>query len=119
MQGLIDAHVHMLFGGLTMQQIDLRQVTSKAGFVSAVKTAAGELTKPINNVHARVSRSFIEHQHSRPTLCKDKLNRHKLKTNAVIVLLRCLLILLLSSRLYLLVPAMLEHVPAVSCHVSM
>ena len=42
MQGLIDAHVHMIFGGLTLQQIDLRYVTSKAAFISEVQKAAGE-----------------------------------------------------------------------------
>lgn len=101
-----------------MQQIDLRQVTSKAGFVAAVKTAAGELTNPIDVVHARSS-LITEHRQSRPTLCIDKLNRHKLETNAAIVLLRCLLILLLFSCVYLLIPAKLEHVPAASCHVSL
>ena len=43
LQGLIDAHVHMLFGGLTLQQIDLRYVTSKAEFISEVQKAAGEI----------------------------------------------------------------------------
>lgn len=42
LQGLVDAHVHILFGGCTLQQIDLRYVTSKTGFVLEVQKAAGE-----------------------------------------------------------------------------
>ncbi len=42
-QGLIDAHVHMLIGGSSLQQIDLRGIASKAAFVAAVKDAAGGL----------------------------------------------------------------------------
>ena len=34
----------MLFGGLTLQQIDLRYVTSKAEFIFEVLKAAGEIT---------------------------------------------------------------------------
>lgn len=37
--GLIDAHVHMLFGGSTLQQIDLRNVRSKEDFAAAVQQA--------------------------------------------------------------------------------
>ncbi len=42
-QGLIDAHVHMLIGGSSLQQIDLRGIASKADFVAAVQDAAGGL----------------------------------------------------------------------------
>ena len=34
----------MLFGGLTLQQIDLRYVTSKAEFIVEVQKAAGAIT---------------------------------------------------------------------------
>jgi len=42
-QGLIDAHVHMLIGGASLHQIDLRGIASKADFVAAVQDAAGGL----------------------------------------------------------------------------
>ncbi|DBA82929.1 TPA: hypothetical protein ACH3X1_006715 [Trebouxia sp. C0004] len=38
--GLIDAHVHMLIGGSSLQQINLRGIASKADFVAAVQDAA-------------------------------------------------------------------------------
>ncbi|KAL0040184.1 hypothetical protein WJX79_010529 [Trebouxia sp. C0005] len=40
--GLIDAHVHMLIGGSSLQQIDLRGIANKADFVAAVQDAAVE-----------------------------------------------------------------------------
>ena len=42
-QGLIDAHVHMLIGGSSLHQIDLRGIASKADFVAAIQDAAGGL----------------------------------------------------------------------------
>ena len=41
LQGLVDAHVHIMAGGLTLQRVDLRAVDSKYGFAAAVKTAVG------------------------------------------------------------------------------
>ena len=40
----MDAHVHIMAGGLTLQRIDLRAVKSKAAFVAAVQSAAGQFT---------------------------------------------------------------------------
>lgn len=37
--GFVDAHVHFLTGGLTLRQLDLRRVASKAEFVAAVRAA--------------------------------------------------------------------------------
>lgn len=42
MQGLVDAHVHIMAGGLTLQRVDLRGVNSKEGFEAAVKAAVGK-----------------------------------------------------------------------------
>ena len=37
----MDAHVHIMAGGLTLQRVDLRAVDSKYGFAAAVKTVVG------------------------------------------------------------------------------
>lgn len=42
LQGLIDAHVHLLGGGQTLSWVDLSQVTSREQFASSVKAAAGQ-----------------------------------------------------------------------------
>lgn len=42
MQGLVDSHIHMMAGGLTLQRVDLRGTDSKAKLIAAVKSAAGE-----------------------------------------------------------------------------
>lgn len=39
--GLIDAHVHYILGGLTLQQLDLRSVASKEQFQAAMQAHAG------------------------------------------------------------------------------
>ena len=51
-QGLIDAHVHMLIGGSSLQQIDLRGIASKADFVAAVQNAAGGLAVLCSILHS-------------------------------------------------------------------
>ena len=50
LQGLVDAHVHILFGGCSLQQIDLRYVTSKADFILEVQKAAGEVSVLVSGV---------------------------------------------------------------------
>ena len=51
-QGLIDAHVHMLIGGSSLQQIDLRGIASKADFVAAVQNVAGGLAVLCSILHS-------------------------------------------------------------------
>ena len=51
-QGLIDAHVHMLIGGSSLQQIDLRGIASKADFMAAVQNAAGGLAVLCSILHS-------------------------------------------------------------------
>jgi predicted amidohydrolase YtcJ len=41
-QGLIDAHVHLLGGGQTLSWVDLRHANSKAAVAEAVKAAVGQ-----------------------------------------------------------------------------
>lgn len=45
MQGLIDAHVHLLGGGQTLSWVDLSRVSSRQQFAAAVKAAAGHHCK--------------------------------------------------------------------------
>lgn len=45
MQGLIDAHVHLLGGGQTLSWVDLSRVSSRQQFAAAVKAAAGQYCK--------------------------------------------------------------------------
>ncbi len=42
LQGLIDAHVHLLGGGQTLSWVDLRHANSKAAVAEAVKAAVGQ-----------------------------------------------------------------------------
>jgi hypothetical protein len=43
MQGLVDAHVHLIGGGLSLSRLDLRGVQSKDDFIARVCAAAGGL----------------------------------------------------------------------------
>ena len=45
MQGLIDAHVHLLGGGQTLSWVDLSHVNSRQNLAAAVKVAAGQHCK--------------------------------------------------------------------------
>ncbi len=41
-QGLIDAHVHLLGGGQTLSWVDLRHADSRAAVAEAVKAGVGQ-----------------------------------------------------------------------------
>ena len=41
LQGLIDAHVHLLGGGQTLSWVDLRKANSRADVAEAIQGAAG------------------------------------------------------------------------------
>ena len=51
-QGLIDAHVHLMSGGQALSWLDLSLVTSREQFVAAVQGAAGtcSLRKTLHSV---------------------------------------------------------------------
>ena len=44
MQGIIDAHVHLLEGGFSLQQCDLTDVRTHAEFTQRVQQACGKPT---------------------------------------------------------------------------
>ena len=40
-QGFVDAHVHLVWGGLTLHQLDLSAMRSRSEFTAAVEAACG------------------------------------------------------------------------------
>ena len=42
LQGLVDAHVHLLGGGQTLSWVDLRQADSRDAILEAVRRAIGQ-----------------------------------------------------------------------------
>lgn len=41
LQGFVDAHVHLVWGGLTLHQLDLSAMRSRSEFTAAVEAACG------------------------------------------------------------------------------
>lgn len=53
-QGFVDAHVHLVWGGLTLQQMDLSRMCSRSELVAAVEAACGALHVALWNVLYRL-----------------------------------------------------------------